>query len=280
MPVSKFFRVAVEGATCDGRTLERQHIDQMAETYNPELYGARINLEHFIWSPSGDFKAYGDVIELKADDIADGPLSGRRALFAKVDATDDLVALKEKRQKIYHSVEIHPSFADTGKAYLMGLACTDNPASLGTEMMQFCANSAVNPLASRKHDQACFFTESIESTMEFEAVQAPSEPESGKSWFSRVTELMKGSQQKFSQENAEVRSAVEEVAKSQASLIDQVNKLSNEQENSKLKTEVDTLRSDFTELKKKLTEEDARHYSHRPPATGGDGTTKEYQAEC
>jgi hypothetical protein len=34
---------------------------------------------------------------------------------------------------------VHPSFADTGKAYLMGLACTDNPASLGTEMMKFCS---------------------------------------------------------------------------------------------------------------------------------------------
>ena len=51
------------------------------------------------------------------------------ALLVKVDATDELVELKKKRQKIYHSIEVHPSFADTGKAYLMGLACTDNPAS-------------------------------------------------------------------------------------------------------------------------------------------------------
>jgi hypothetical protein len=29
----------------------------------------------------------------------------------------------------------------------MGLACTDNPASLGTEMMKFCTqNASANPL--------------------------------------------------------------------------------------------------------------------------------------
>lgn len=35
MPMTNFFRAAVEGATCDGRVLERQHITEMAEQYDP-----------------------------------------------------------------------------------------------------------------------------------------------------------------------------------------------------------------------------------------------------
>ena len=63
---SKFFRVAVEGATTDGRTIERQWLVDAAETYNPNTYGARVWLEHFrSVLPDGPFKAYGDVVALK-----------------------------------------------------------------------------------------------------------------------------------------------------------------------------------------------------------------------
>ncbi len=282
MPISKPFCVAVEGATCDGRKLERQHIDQMAASYNPTVYGARINLEHLRgYSPESDFRAYGDVMTLKAEDIDDGPLKGKRGLYAVVDATDDLVTLKDKRQKIYHSVEIHPSFADTGKAYLMGLACTDNPASLGTEMMNFCANSAVNPLASRKHDPACFFSEAIESTIEFEAGKPPAEPESGKSFFARITEKLTGTQQKFSQENNEIKKAVEAIAESQGKLLDRIETLSTGQAaTTEIKASIDVLRTDFDALKTKLSEEDANHYGRRPPATGNNGNAAPVQADC
>lgn len=47
MPMTNFFRAAVEGATCDGRVLERQHITEMAEQYDPQVYGARVNLSTF-----------------------------------------------------------------------------------------------------------------------------------------------------------------------------------------------------------------------------------------
>lgn len=83
----------------------------------------------------------------------------------------------------------------------MGLACTDSPASLGTEMMEFCAKSTVNPLASRKHDQACFFTASVESTMEFEDEQPPQDE--GKNFFARIKALLGGTQQQFNQQNGE-----------------------------------------------------------------------------
>jgi hypothetical protein len=40
-------------------------------------------------------------------------------------------------------MEVSTSFADTGKAYLVGLAATDDPASLGTEMLQFSASAKI-----------------------------------------------------------------------------------------------------------------------------------------
>ncbi|CAK8738289.1 hypothetical protein SODG_001988 [Sodalis praecaptivus] len=43
---SQFFRVAVEGATSDGRTIERQHIQEMADAFDPAFRPARANLEH------------------------------------------------------------------------------------------------------------------------------------------------------------------------------------------------------------------------------------------
>ncbi|HDV0003318.1 TPA: GPO family capsid scaffolding protein [Klebsiella pneumoniae] len=279
MPKSKFFRVAVEGATCDGRTLERQHIEQMAKRFNPALYGARVNLEH--WrsaSPNSDFRAYGDVIAVKAEEVTEEPLKGKLGLYVQVDATDDLVALKKSRQKIYHSIEVHPSFADTGEAYLMGLACTDSPASLGTEMMEFCAKSTVNPLASRKHDQACFFTASVESTMEFEDEQPPQDE--GKNFFARIKALLGGTQQQFNQQNGENREAIEAIAESQGKLLDSTTQLSAAVKGKADATELESLRKDFKALEEKLKGQDAEQYNQRPTATGGDGQSTQHLADC
>lgn len=279
MPKSKPFRVAVEGATCDGRTLERQHIVQMAQRFNPTVYGARVNLEHLRgYSPNSDFRAYGDVIAVKAEEITEEPLKGKMGLYVQVDATDDLVALKKNRQKIYHSIEVHPSFADTGEAYLMGLACTDSPASLGTEMMEFCSKNTVNPLASRKHDPACFFTAAVESTMEFEDEQPPQDE--GKNFFARVKALLGGTQQQFSQQNGENREAIEAIAESQGKLLDSTTQLSAAVKGKADATELESLRKDFKALEEKLKGQDAEQYNQRPPATGGDGQSTQYLADC
>lgn len=43
---SKWFRVAVEGATTDGRRIEREWIEQMASSYDRSKYGAQVWMEH------------------------------------------------------------------------------------------------------------------------------------------------------------------------------------------------------------------------------------------
>ncbi|QVN21739.1 GPO family capsid scaffolding protein [Burkholderia pyrrocinia] len=130
----KFVRVATEGATTDGRDITRQQIEEMASTYDPAKYGARVFLEHYRGTmPDGPFRAYGDVRAVEAREVEDGKL----ALFAQIDPTDDLKAMVKARQKVYTSVEIAPDFAKTGKAYLFGIGVTDSPASLGTEILTF-----------------------------------------------------------------------------------------------------------------------------------------------
>ncbi|ELV1587278.1 MAG: GPO family capsid scaffolding protein [Enterobacter sp.] len=280
MPMTNFFRVAVEGATCDGRVLERQHIIEMAEQYDPQVYGARVNLEHILgWSPNSDFRAYGDVAETKYEEIAEGQLKGKLALLVKVDATDELVELKKKRQKIYHSIEVHPSFADTGKAYLMGLACTDNPASLGTEMMKFCTQNAnANPLAARHYAPECFFTETLESSLEFAQEQPPAS-DAGKNFFARVKEMLTGTRQHFDRENSDIRQAVELVAESQGELLDKVEKLNFALlENKQYREAMKTLQADFDQLKQQLSTQDASQY-RRPEATGAEKTNAQL-ADC
>src|SRR5690606_36075588 len=100
----------------------------------------------------------------------------RRALFAQLEANDQLVELNRKGQKLFSSIEINPNFAGRGQAYLQGLAVTDNPASLGTEMLQFAAKAPVNPFAGRKTNPSNLFSatgEAIALELDGESSKAP-----------------------------------------------------------------------------------------------------------
>ena len=178
MAKTRFFRVAVEGATTDGRQIDRKWLEEMASTYNRDTYAARVNMEH-IRGITADkpFKSYGDVLSLKTEEIEldlAGKKQKRLALFAELDVTDELVAINKDRQKLYSSVEINPSFADTGKAYLVGLAVTDSPASLGTEMLQFRTRLEGN--SPMKLDATHLFTPAEEAAIEL-AEEAPANPD-------------------------------------------------------------------------------------------------------
>jgi hypothetical protein len=75
---AKRFRIGVEGATTDGRTIERAWLEQMAASYNPQVYTALINLEHIKgYTPDSPFRRFGTVDKLEAEEIADGPLKGK-----------------------------------------------------------------------------------------------------------------------------------------------------------------------------------------------------------
>lgn len=176
-PAPKFFCVATEGAATDGRVISRDDILQMAETYDFATRPARVNVEHVRGvDPTGQFGSYGDVLALKTGDVQvkiGGKDVTRLGLFAQIRPLDNLKALNEAKQKLYSSIEINPDFASTGKAYLMGLAVTDNPASLGTDILQFCAGmGAASFLAARKSDPSTLFAAAQAVTFDFSEAAA------------------------------------------------------------------------------------------------------------
>ncbi|WP_164521189.1 GPO family capsid scaffolding protein [Sphingomonas sp. ABOLF] len=197
MAKSKFFRIAVEGATAtDGRKVERQWLQDAVGNFNRDTFGVRLNCEHLRGlSPDGPFGAYGDVLEVKAEEAdiqIDGKMEKRLALFASLDPTDELVAINKRRQKIYTSCEFAPNFGGTGKFGLVGVAITDNPASLGTEALQF---SALKPMFdARKLSPENLFTAVEEGTLELEPETAgtTADPSGGafasmKNFFDKLT---------------------------------------------------------------------------------------------
>jgi hypothetical protein len=179
MAKTKFFRVAVEGPTVDGRNIDRDWIDQMAANYDPKTYTARINIEHIAgFTPDPPFNAYGDVVALRATDVElqiDGKPKKLRALEAQFDVNDQAIDVNKKDQKVFTSCEVAPNFAGSGKAGLVGMAMTDTPASLGTERLQFSAKIHGTALSAAH-----------ETTIEFE------QPAPAPGQDSDVTSLAKG----------------------------------------------------------------------------------------
>lgn len=268
---SKFFRVAVEGATTDGRTIERQWLVDAAETYNVNTYGARVWLEHYRSAlPDGPFKAYGDVVALKTEEVE---IAGKKklALFAQIEPTADLIALNKARQKIYTSIEIRPKFADTGRAYLDGIAVTDTPASLGTEMLTFSAQHPdANPLKSRKNDPDNLFSEAIEIALEFEEVTDSESKVAG--LFSRVMEALGKSKDKAVKDDAQFSELTEAIEALATHAKEQGEAFTEEvAARTDLFEKVTKLTTDFNDLVKRLGDTEDHSQKPRPPATGGDG---------
>ena len=269
MAKSKFFRVAVEGGTTDGRTITREWVEQMAQRYNPQTYGARVNMEHYRgFDPEGLFKMYGDITAAKAEEVT---IEGekRLALFVQIDPTPALVELNKKRQKVYTSVEIHPNLNGKG-AYLTGLAITDSPASLGTDLLQFCAGAGENsPLAARKQHKESLFTEGLETIIEFE-----DEQEKGPGLLERVTALFSTHKKQSGADFSDVHQAVEAVATEVTSLDTGMQKKFTEQAATitELTSQQQATAQALADLTAQL--EGQEEFSHkRKPATGGDGTT-------
>ncbi|MFI8483016.1 GPO family capsid scaffolding protein [Pseudomonas sp. NPDC078700] len=265
---SNWFRVAVEGATSDKRKIQRSWLEQAAKNFSPATYGARVWLEHFrSLLPDGPFKAYGDVTAVKVEEIE---INGQTklALFAQIEPTADLIALNKAKQKIYTSIEIDDSFADTGEAYMVGLAVTDSPASLGTDVLAFSAQKPeASPFKDRHYSATSMFTEALEAELAFEEFEE--KPSIGATLLSKVQGLISGKQAKDDKEFSAVGEAVEAIALHSKELSEQ---LQTEQKNTAdLSTKLNTLDTEFKALQTQLAGTQSKHQQQRPPVTGGDG---------
>lgn len=272
---TKSFRVAVEGATTDGRNIARDWITQMAKNYNPTIYGARVNLEHYRGiDPAGLFKAYGDVVALEAREES-GEFAGKLGLYAQIQPTDDLVSLTKASQKIYTSIEVDPSFADTKQAYLVGLAITDNPASLGTSVLSFAAqNPAASPFAHKKLNANTLFTAADEVSIELADAES-----AAPGVFKRVTELLLKFRKKEATDDArfaDIGQAVEALANHGADTDKTVTKLTADlalavEAAEKDRTAAEQTRTELASLKQELSATANPAQPARPAATGATG---------
>ncbi len=279
---AKRFRIGVEGATTDGRTIERSWLEQMAANYDPAVYTAVINMEHIKgYTPDSAFRRFGVVDALDTEEISDGLLKGKLGLYAVINPTDELVTMTGNMQKLFTSMEIRPEFADTGEAYLIGLAVTDDPASLGTEMLQFSASAGANPLANRKQHPDNLFTAATETVIEFEDV-ADEKP----SLFSRVSALFSNKQKSDDARFSDVHRAVELVATEQQAFSQRIETALSEQSSSlqvQLSAEAaarEQLQAEFSQLQAQLSREDGRQ-DFRPRTPGnGNSNSQDVRTDC
>ncbi|ELY2794635.1 GPO family capsid scaffolding protein [Cronobacter dublinensis] len=273
--VSKFFRIGVEGDTCDGRVISAGDIKEMAASFDPRVYGCRINLEHLRGIlPDGVFNRYGDVVELKAEKIDDdSALSGKWALFAKIAPLDNLVDMVGRGQKVYTSMEIQPNFANSGKCYLVGLAVTDDPASLGTEYLEFCRTAKSSPLNRFKASPENLISAATLAELEFE-----DQPETV---FTALTDKVKAI---FSRKQANDDARLKDVHEAVTAVSEHVqeNLSATEQRIAAMENAFSALKQDvtsqttqtsqaLTDLKSTLDNTESFTQPRRTQATGGEG---------
>jgi len=269
MPIKKgkkiFRQVAVEGETIDGREITRKDIEEMAQTYDPKVYGARIWPEHFRgFFPGGAGDALGDIHELHAEVINDGSdLDGKMALYAHGKALPKLTEMHSAGQKVYSSIEMFRNFAGKGKAYFFGIAATDTPASLGTEILAFSQGQGVE------------LSKSIETVLTFG--EEETEEDKGPSLFSKVQALLTGKSKSDQKRFSNVDESVIAIAESQQETIESMEAMETENETkfSDLQTKFNQLQAEHKNLVTKLSGQPGGE--ERPPASGGDGHV---QTDC
>ncbi|EFF4755455.1 GPO family capsid scaffolding protein [Escherichia coli] len=249
----KKFRVAVSGSTVDGREISPVHLREAAENFNPDVYAARVNVEHYLSPcPSSEFSAMGDVTALSTEDITEGPLAGRTALYAEIEPTERMKQLVADGKKIYSSIELHPQFSVNGRAYLVGLAMTDTPASLGTERLKFTAQQRQAVMTFNSiQGEAPLISEAIESEI---IEMAEQRQEEGTQCFNRVMGIIGRGRKADDASFSRIQEAVEGVATSQADIIDRFNVLETRHQQDSQK--ITSLTTELAALKEKLRTQD------------------------
>ena len=288
--VVKRFRVAREGQTVDGRSLSQQQIIDMSETYDPVEYSARINCEHMsgYWRDIDAATALGDVIKLDHGMETFKPNGvdvQLMCLYATLSVLPVLVDANKEGKKIFTSIEFYPKFADTDRAYLVGLAVTDTPASRGVEPLKFNRNA--DALRTDINDQELILMN--KDTPATAANTDPATPVVNNTTEQPVTDTQtqdlntqpeaNNFLQKLSTMFASKKSGMS--TQEQELVLESFKKLNEKmddvaKENEGLQTELSELKTAFEELKTQLSTQPATNLTNTPPATGGSAQLTEY----
>lgn len=273
--VVKRFRVAREGQTVDGRSLSQQQIIDMSETYDPVEYTARINCEHMsdYWRDISASTALGDIIKVDhavETFVQNGSNVQLMCLYATLSVLPTLVEANKDGKKIFTSIEFYPKFADTDRAYLVGLAVTDSPASRGTEPLKFSTTNT-NALRTDINQELILMTK--DKTTPAASTQNPTEPPTPQADTQNLNTQpeAEGFLQKLSTMFASKKSGM---SNEEQELVLQSFKTLNEKtddvvaENKTLKTELSEFKAEFEKLKSQLSTEPAANLTITPPSSG------------
>ncbi|PAT63161.1 GPO family capsid scaffolding protein [Psychrobacter sp. JB193] len=285
--VVKRFRVAREGQTVDGRSLSQQQIIDMSETYDPVEYTARINCEHMSGRWSGlnsnyDVGALGDIIKVdhQMETFKQNGVDVQlMCLYATLSVLPDLVEANKQGKKIFTSIEFYPKFADTDRAYLVGLAVTDQPASRGIEPLKFNRNA--DALCTDPNDQELILMTKDKSnpaadntTTEDQPKQQPentqdlSNQAEGDGFLQKLSTMFASKKSGMSAQEQDL------VLQSFKTLNEKTSDLAKENEG--LQTKLSELKAEFEEFKTQLSTQPATNLTNTPPITGGGAQLTEY----
>ena len=282
--VVKRFRVAREGQTVDGRSLSQQQIIDMSETYDPVEYSARINCEHMsgYWRDIDAATALGDVIKLDHGMETFKPNGvdvQLMCLYATLSVLPVLVDANKEGKKIFTSIEFYPKFADTDRAYLVGLAVTDTPASRGVEPLKFNRNA--DALRTDINDQELILMTKDKTnpvTKNTDPADQPTPQNDNTQDLNNQSEG-DGFLQKLSNMFASKKSGMS--AQEQELVLESFKKLNEKtddvaKENEGLQTELSELKTAFEELKTQLSTQPSTNLTNIPPSAGTGSQLTEY----
>ena len=163
---------------------------------------------------------------------------------------------------------------------MTGLAVTDSPASLGTEVLKFAAgNPDASPFKGKKHSEGALFTAAVETELGLEG-DAESIATQLINRFSEALKTLSGfAAPKPTPETSDAfaTKTLEVLGAADAAIQQQAKELATEKAaREKLAGEFNTLQANFNELSKKLSQQDSST-TKRPEATGSEGVV---QADC
>lgn len=260
--MKKKFRVGVAARTVDGREIKNQYISSAAKAYDPDVYGARINLEHIRGvMPDSPFGAYGDVTAVEYKEEMIGGVK-RGVLYAEIEPTAELIELNKKGQKVYTSMELQPNFPNDGDWYLVGLAVTDSPASMGTQKLSFSA-------AQNEKDHLF----SAYEELEFIADDSEEDEDTRPGIIERIKGMFASLKAATDKKGSELEGAIELLAQEFTALAKTL-PADNSDDVASLKTQLADLQASFTSLKAQHDEiaaalDGTEQFKRRPPASGG-----------
>ena len=163
-------RIAKSGATTDGRKLPKDTLAAMSKNYDRNVYAARLNIEHYLSVyPDSLFSEQGDVLSLSTEPAPNNEIY----LIAEMDTSSTVDDLWAKGKKRAFSIEYDPNFADIGQPYLVGLAVTSTPASLGTQFSNQQNTAAPNTLKFVFTENSVGFDDHTNYTVEHLSMSDP-----------------------------------------------------------------------------------------------------------